>query len=370
MITHILRHARKNNRFLSAIASNSKVIPITLSDTDSFKSVLMVDKIEFDNKVINCKCVCNKPLHSSATNTFFNPTAIMLLPCQHIIHKTCITKDKCPMCNSEIIGRKNISSDIHTDADRQINNDIKSITCDDDNNNNYSKLRFVSNIPRFIKLLYCISRARGHNDANKVCEYLMKITNTKINIINENKLIKNDRVIYIANHSTYYDFVPMYYVLRSGFVASTFALENPFGKILSKIIPLVFVKRGFSSDSVKLINNYLCKHRSIAMCPEGIITNKDSLTKFRSGAFKVNATIQPIVIKYNSYVHETNILYSLVKIMAVKKIDIDVTVLDPIYPPHNDESISHTREKIAKTGGFSLSRVSNYDMIDKVNHNI
>ena len=91
------------------------------------------------------------------------------------------------------------------------------------------------------------------------------------------------------------------------------------------------------------------------ICPEGMLTQHKTICKFRSTAFKLGYPVQPIVLKYRQNV------FDLINfdIWCFKKINVEVTVLDPIDTDGSEKSIESIRQTMAKVGGFYLSEVIN-----------
>ena len=74
------------------------------------------------------------------------------------------------------------------------------------------------------------------------------------------------------------------------------------------IVPLLIIKRGKNANTVKKMKNYVRKHGSICLFPEGIITHPDTIIQFRTGAFNIGEPILPVVIKYNPAIFDDDII--------------------------------------------------------------
>lgn len=344
----------------------------------------MYKKLENNNKIINYVCKCK--------NNFYNDDKLVsLLPCNHLIHESCISNHiiktinklnnkiiiYCPMCNIEIssILKEN---KILTTNDEQLKIDIQSVRLNTNTNINYSILPIaLVKITSFInKLLLVNSKIELLN----TLEYLLRICNIKINVIDntknnpikyinntikwKNKKDINEKKVLISNHTHYFDSFILFYLFKSGFVSSDFINKTNIGKLIVSKCNLLIFKRGKDINMVEKIKEYLEEEKIITIYPEGVMGNPNTLLRFRTGAFYIGAPVCPIIIKYHPYVWDDDIQQLIYKLITQPEIIIDVYINDLIYPPFDNIKINKIREFMANIGNLKLSRVSNKDIME------
>ncbi len=315
--------------------------------------------IEYKDKIINSRCKCDKNLLVK------NCKLIMIMPCEHIMHYECFNKKLiyCPICDEEIEKYysdkeiKNNSNKSEEDYQRFV--DIVSV-CYFENYSKVNKTLFYKNIVGFPEIIYKLSTYRGFEKGKEISELLLKLANVKLKIWGMNN-ITNNRKIIISNHSTYFDFVVMFYLFNCGFVSSSSIHNTIAGRQLVNLIPLVLVNRNKDKNTVDKIKEYVSNVGSVCLFPEGMITHPDTLSRFRTGAFYADHPVAPVVLKYNPIVYSDNPIEFLQK-MSSSSMEITVYILPEELPPFNKEKIEEVRTKMAKVGNLALSRVSNRDL--------
>ena len=120
-----------------------------------------------------------------------------------------------------------------------------------------------------------------------------------------------------------------------------------------------------TENTVEKIRNYVDKTGSICLFPEGMLTHPSTLTRFRTGAFHVGRPIYPIVLKYKNVISDMSAKDFILKISSSQNETIEMYILDPFYPPFDDEQIEKVRMAMGRVGGMFLSRVSNRDIKDE-----
>lgn len=313
-----------------------------------------------DSKIINSRCVCGLGLSWSKDKT------IMLEPCEHIFHKKCINFTNCPICNTKI-------KKYYTEEDlKLVRKDSKyyqkyiDIVCvkniDDKCKKDVGK--FVINLPIIMDLIGRLPFSRGFDQGHDLCKDTLTLANVKLTIIGK-KNIKNNNKIIIANHSSIMDFMIMFYVFKCGFLASNLIKETWIGKMVAKIIPILFIDRGKETNTVDKMKEYIETQGSLCVFPEGIIVHPETLGLFRTGSFYTDQPILPVIINYQPLVSDSTIGEFLQKLASQEKIEITVKILPMEYPPFDNNKINTIRYKMAKAGNLALSRISNRDAIDK-----
>lgn len=338
--------------------------------------------------VVNYSCFCSK--------SFYTLEKILyILPCCHIVHQPCfnnyILKSQykkfdykntinnsavllnCPLCNNKI---KTVLTEYKINSKKkyiQYINDIKSIRIDNSSLINYMILPIsIVKLTSFMNKLILVNSIK---DLISTIEYVLNVCNIKINIIDNTTknpiIIKNNRVFWknkedenrklviISNHGHYLDSVIIYYLFRCGFVSSDFINHTDIGKIIATKIKLLIFKRGVDTNMVNKIKEYLEEQNRIAIYPEGAIVNNDTMIRFRTGAFYVQKSICPIVIKYDKIIYDDDFKHMIFKLITQNEIIVNVYINDFFHPPYDQNKIDMIRNYMMSLGKFNNSRVSN-----------
>jgi len=312
-----------------------------------------------DNKLINSRCICKKGL------PWVKIEVVMLEPCEHLIHTKCfkeLNTKNCPFCNTEvtrIIGKDDYKYDPKL---YQKCTDILSMSCAYVRPS-FDIGNFILGIPNIIGVLCQLPFSKGEKNALKICSDLLSGHNVKIKIKGLSKL-KNEPKVFISNHSSHFDYLILFYVLKTGFLSSTFINDNIISKQINNIIPMMVIDRkNKNSNTVEKMKEHVAENGSICVFPEGIITNPNALIRFRTGAFHTGYPVYPIVLKYHANVGNSSVSKFIFRMIAKQNVRVTMYILDPVYPPFNDKKIEQVRYNMAKRGKLLLSRVSNRDII-------
>lgn len=312
-----------------------------------------------NDKIINSKCICKKGL------SWVNLEVIMIEPCEHLIHLKCLKKyghSDCPYCNVDITDIVRLKDFKKNPNLYQKCIDILSVT----NYNHKSKINIenvILNIPTLIGTLTQLPFTVGRKSGLQLCSDVFSMNNIKI-VVNGLEKIKNEKKVFICNHTSHYDFFIIFYILNTGFLSTTSIKKNIFSKQLLNVIPLLLVNRGKKSNSVENMRKYIEKHGSICLFPEGMLTHPDTIGRFRTGAFHVGYPVYPIVLKYKKCISDSNIQNFIMKMASSEYETIEMNILDPFYPPFDDKKIETVRRTMADKCELLLSRISNRDIID------
>ena len=153
--------------------------------------------------------------------------------------------------------------------------------------------------------------------------------------------------------------------MNTGFLSSSVIYDNIISKQLVDVVPLLIIDRGAGkSNTVEKMKKYVEKTGSICLFPEGMITHPDTIIKFRTGAFNVGYPVYPIVLKYKNVVADMFADSFIMKIISNQKETIEMHILDPFYPPFDENKIELVRCAMAERGKMVLSRVSNRDIVE------
>lgn len=317
------------------------------------------------NKKINCRCICGKGLN------WINKKIIMLEPCEHIIHKECFNnqnnKDMCMICNSKIekiYDEKTLYKNKENQEIYQKYVDLISVK-----NFNYmtkvNKYKLVENIPKILSIFSKIPFSKGINDGKSLTHEIMNIGNVTLTVEGLENIPNGPKVI-IANHTSDFDFIPLFYIFQSGFLSSSILLQSQIGKMISNIIKTVIVDRGKKNNNTVIkMRKHVEKYGSICLFPEGLITHPDTIIRFRSGAFNIGYPISPVVLIYEPVVYDSDIGAYMQKLLSQEKFVVKMKILPPEFPPFTEQQIEKIRNKMAKAGNFAMSRVINKDIRDK-----
>ncbi len=310
------------------------------------------------NQDINCFCPeCGERFSSTYKEI------CMYNQCNHLIHSKCNTTI-CQICN-KWRGMGSSTTNLINDPN------IKSITKNPIKWTWTDRLRgltrlFIS-IPviafLFIRLTFNLIDLNYIFWLNK---YLCWLLNIYIKCSNQSyyKLIDSTyKRVLIANHTNYHDALVIGFLLNPkvtiGVVASPIAQKSVFGRIALAVLPHIMTEQGSTFDKIADFFKINPEESRLLIFPEGMLTHEKTICKFRSSAFKLGYPVQPLIINYKQNVFDLNGF----DFLCQKKINVQVTVCDPVDTDGTIESIELVREQMAKIGEFSLSDVSNKKLI-------
>lgn len=315
----------------------------------------------YDNKSINSVCICKNGFYATENEI------VSLYPCGHLIHAKCINKytSHCPNCKLKIENVVKINDYKNDPKYLQQCVDILSVTKIKKNFLNVKLTNCVPNIFEIFNLFYKFKNVTSCQEYENILENIFSAMNFTIKLKGFEKIKNSEKKIFIANHSSIFDSCVIYYFLKCGFLAS---IKNKKGAdFLNVKVPTLYITRGSSKNTVILIKKFLDKYNSICVFPEGSYSSHNTLLKFRTGAFKVGVPVYPVVIKYKNpeatFTRVDNML-DLLKFLSLKNLNINISILDPVYPPFDENKIEMIRKNMAKHGKFLLSRVMVNDVYD------
>jgi 1-acyl-sn-glycerol-3-phosphate acyltransferase len=315
-----------------------------------------------NNKTLNSTCVCNDRL------AWVNDMVYMALPCEHMIHKKCMNKNKktCEYCDEHV--EKYIS--IHDDDinDQQFA-DLLSVKY-------YGDTTHIS-IPKLIDSLFDIMSlvtnlifAADRKSGKELCERFFSMNNVSFRIFGYEKIKYESKKVFITNHVTHLDMVIMYYLFDTGFLASSFINKPGMIDKINMLADVLIIERGGNKDRktnvVEDMKKFVDKHGSICIFPTGMLGNPDTLQRFRTGAFNIGHPIYSVTIKYRNIIYDDKMDSYLIKMAGKANFQFDIYVNGPYYPPFDQNKIEAIRMKMAKNGGLLLSRVGNRDIKDSI----
>lgn len=316
-------------------------------------------------KHLNSFCKCNKGL------AWIKSQVIMLEPCEHLIHAKCLKKYgiknnniiECPYCNIPIT---------HTvqATDYKINPklyqkciDILSIS-NFDNMSKYNPRNIFENFPNLLSTISSLPFTKGKQAGIQLVENIFAMNNIELHVYGLSK-IKNEPKVFIVNHTSHLDFLVVFYVLNTGFLTSSGIYENVITSQLAKIMPVLIIDRAKKGNTVEKIKEYVKKQGSICLFPEGLMSHPQTLIRFRTGAFYIGYPVYPIVLTFDPPVADMSTPDFILKMSSNQKIKITMKILDPFYPPFDEDKIELVRLNMANSGNMVISRVSNRDIRDE-----
>jgi len=318
--------------------------------------------INYD-KLLNSLCKCSKGL------PWKKGYICMVLPCEHLYHNECIKTEKekeiCYFCETKIdkiISLKD--KDIHF----QHFADILSVSNYDTMSYNTS-LNFIDSIFDLLSVFTKLAFTNNKKDGKELCNKIFSLNNLTLTVYGMEKIELEKKKVFICNHVSYLEFIVIYYLFGTGFLASSIVGNSKLIERLRKVVKLLTFERGRSINIVDEIKKFVDENDSICLFPEGMLKHPDTLTRFRTGAFYVGYPVYAITIRHNNIISDGLINNFLYKLSSKKNINIEVHILGPYYPPFNDASIEKIRQSMAKVGKMCLSRVCNRDVIDKKTKN-
>ena len=185
-----------------------------------------------------------------------------------------------------------------------------------------------------------------------------------LDVIGTENLPKDDAVLYVGNHSSYFDIVLTYLCFPgpTGYVAKAEMSRLPLLSVWMKNIHCLFLNRDNIREGLKAIQKGIEELKSgISICifPEGTRnTSPDTILPFHEGSFrmaeKAKCPIIPVSINNTSAVWEAHL-------HAMKKAHVIIEFGAPIYP----ETLSREERKFL---GAHTRRIiqANYDKNKKL----
>lgn len=307
-------------------------------------------------KELNSICFCGKYLSETEEEL------LMLFPCEHIIHSSCLNKRYCILCKTNI-DKSMRFSEINYLVKRENRMDLYQNLIDLITVKNSEKcdINFLVIPKRITDISHYILNIRDGESSEIIFQNLLQNLNIRIHKKGLDKLTSNKK-IFICNHSCYIDPLIIYIIFKCGFLAGSFVRNISLIKKIVKLLPILYIQRGDKKNTVSKIKEFIENIGNICLFPEGLVTHYNTLAQFRTGAFNAGYEVQPLIIKYSPNVHHTDYKKFILRLLSQERIDVELEVLDPYNPPFNKESIAEIRDKMAMRGDLAKSRISNRDI--------
>lgn len=309
---------------------------------------------------------------------------ISVLSCGHLVHKSCTNNTlvytnmfvHCKLCNNygTIVPENELS--------KQKKIDIYSLHVTQWVPSFYNYLNVLIRVPKIfcccvnlifdwaiivgLSSLYLIDDDTKEHLKTKAhfsfFNYAKNIFNININWIGLDNYEIGQKKILISNHVSYYDAFVIGTKIKCGAVMSS-SVDNPIVRIMRQLTDCVVINRGERNGTVQKIENHVDNYNQIFMCPQGIFSHYQTISRFRNGAFSTKYNVQPFIIKYKQDVSSM----SLYNMLLFDRVDVDVIVMKPIVRSENTQPSEYSNivlESMIKESGFLLSNVTSTDVKD------
>jgi hypothetical protein len=324
------------------------------------KNIIDNDNVDY-NKNLNSKCSCGVGL------PWKKDDIIMAYPCEHMFHSTCFsllkTYGKCPICNQAI--EQSITM-FDPDIHHQRFADILSMTHYDDMSCT-TPARFLDSIFDLASLIARLPFVTSRKSGKEICETFFALNNLTLKVYGMDKVKLEKNKVFICNHVSHLELVILYYLLGTGFLASSIVGQSKIVDQLKQVVSLLTFERGTQDRTVNIVDEmrkFVDESGSICLFPEGLMKHPDALVRFRSGAFHIGRPVYAVTIRHNNIISDGYINGFLYKIGGKRDMNIEVHILGPYYPPFTENDIEKIRHDMARAGNMILSRVTNRDHVD------
>lgn len=318
------------------------------------------DQLDYD-KILNSICSCGTGLPWSKDEV------VMAYPCEHMFHSRCfqqIKNSQCPHCKTDIVKKLTMFDD---DIHHQRFADILSMTYYDDMSET-SATRFLDSLFDLASICARLPFITNKKEGREMCENIFSLNNLTLHVYGLEKVKLERNKVFICNHVSHLELVIIYYLLGTGFLASSVVGQSALVEKIKEIVPLLTFERGDKNRKINIVDEmrkFVDEKGSICLFPEGLMKHPDALVRFRSGAFHVERPIYAITIRHNNIISDGYLNGFLYKLGGKRDINMEVNIMGPYYPPFSETDIEQIRADMAKNGNMVLSRVSNRDVVDK-----
>ncbi len=163
---------------------------------------------------------------------------------------------------------------------------------------------------------------------------IYKICGVKLTILGQENIPKDEAVLYVANHNSYFDIIISYSLCPglTGYVAKDSIEKVPLLNIWMRRLYCLFINRDDMKQSLKTILKgieYIKQGISICIFPEGTRGDSENMSPFKEGSLKMaektGCAIVPIAIS-----NTRNIIYSHMPFVTPTHVILEYG--KPIYP--------------------------------------
>jgi 1-acyl-sn-glycerol-3-phosphate acyltransferase len=204
---------------------------------------------------------------------------------------------------------------------------------------------FIISIPMFL-VEYIIGKFNHHamvasSQAIVVAAFhvVLFLSGVKRTVIGVHNIPRNEAVLYVANHRSYFD-VPAAYVslpTLTGFIAKKEIAKIPFLRTWMRFIQCLFLDRDNIKEGLKMVLKGIDQIKagySIFISPEGTRNHNEEMLQFKEGSFKMaektGCAIIPVSISNTDEIFENHIPW-------VRSAHVVIEFGKPIYPKDLDK---------------------------------
>lgn len=206
---------------------------------------------------------------------------------------------------------------------------------------------------------------------SQVCKFGLKALNIQVTLNGFeilNKFSASDSFLIISNHLSYLDVLVITAHLPSSFVTS---IETKSSFILGPICRAggsLFVERRKKftlKKEIEMIKEVLCEGIRVCIFPEATSSDGKALLPFKKAllesAFRAQKPILPLCLQYKKinnqtitnenkdlvyYYGEMTFFPHLIGLLKVHKLEVVLSILDPVHPPYTENSRSEVGEHL------------------------
>ncbi len=181
------------------------------------------------------------------------------------------------------------------------------------------------------------------------------ICGIKLKVVGKENLLKDQAVLYVGNHRSFFDIVTVYpqFPEQTGFIAKKELNKVPFLRVWMRYIHCLFIDRSNIREGMKTILagiEQLKSGVSVFICPEGTRSKDGTVLEFKEGglkmASKAKVPIIPVAFTGTSAIFEDHFPW-------IKKGNVTIQFGEPIYIDQLEKEEqkhlgAYTREKVVE----------------------
>jgi 1-acyl-sn-glycerol-3-phosphate acyltransferase len=209
---------------------------------------------------------------------------------------------------------------------------------------------FIISIPLFL-IEYLIGKFNRHAmvaSSQKIVvaalNTILFISGVKKTVIGRNNIPKNEAVLYISNHRSYYDIIVSYVTVPTltGFMAKKEINKIPFLRVWMNLLQCLFIDRDDIRQGMKVVLKGIEQIKdgySVFISPEGTRSHGKDMLPFKAGSFKMaektGCPIIPVSISNTDAVFENHLPW-------IRSAHVVIEYGKPVYPKDLDkEQLKH-----------------------------
>lgn len=187
---------------------------------------------------------------------------------------------------------------------------------------------------------------------------ILKIVGLKLTVIGEENVPKDEAVLYVANHRSYFDILITYSRVPrlTGYIAKKEMLRYPLLNTWMKYLYCLFLDRTDLKQGMKIILqgiDYIKHGISVFIFPEGTRNRTDTMLPFKEGSLKIaeksGCAIIPVALTNSAAIFENHIPF-------MKPARVILEYGKPFYPGQL------SKEDKKRVGAYTQKRIQ--EMLD------